>query len=92
MDARSNIFDKIELIQFIHIILNDILYDITKSTGPIFLFRCYKINEEKFKKIFLLRVTVLELEQISDLFLQAMYVFVNYIGACKILLYYFGHF
>ena len=72
--------------------MNDILYDITKSFGPIFLYRCCKINEEKFKKIFLLRVTVLEPEQISDLFLQAMYVFVNYIGACKILWYYFHYF
>ena len=72
--------------------LKDILYEITKSTGPIFLFRCYKINEEKFKKIFLLRVTVLELEQISDLFLQAMYVYINNIGACKIMLYYFHYF
>ena len=50
------------------------------------------MNEEKFKKIFLLRVTVLELEQISDLFLQAMYLFINNIGACKIMLYYFHYF
>jgi hypothetical protein len=62
--------------------MNDILYDITKSFVPIFLYRCYKINEEKFKKIFLLRVIVLELEQISDLFLEAMYFFINNIGAC----------
>ena len=89
MDTRPKQIDKIELIQFIHIILNDNLYDITKSDGPIFLYWCCKINEEKFKKIFLLRVTVLELEQISDLFLQAMYAFINNIGACKTMLYYF---
>ena len=92
MDTNLQEIDRWELIWAIYSVYNNISYDITNSIRPFFLFRCYKMNDEKFKKKNLLRVTVLELEQISDLFLQVMYVFINNIGACKIILYCFHYF